>query len=401
MDASSDTVDEKELWARYWSLEAAGTEEFTESEKNVQSVIDKRVWDDFRQTVERRDDGYYVRLSWKELTTPLPDNKAIAYRRLVSVWNSLQKDENLLEQYNGVFQEQLLQNIVEEVEDEGKTLGDHIHYIPHQAVLTPHKSTTKLRIVFDASAHYRDCPSLNDALHRGPVILPQLYGLMLRFRIGKVAIISDAEKAFLQVRLQERDRDATRCLWLRNHRSPPDQENINVLRFTRVTFGLLSLAFLLAATTHYHLDQYENDSILVKEIKEYLYVDNLLLTAETVEDAVKVYSRTKEMFNALNMNLREFVSNEQDLVSAIASHDKYAEVTPKVLGIRWDSTHDEIQVSCAVSTQEQVMNKKIASSIASIYDPMGWMIPLLHRAKLFLQSLWKAQLEWDDRLPEP
>ncbi|KAK6764842.1 hypothetical protein RB195_024965 [Necator americanus] len=55
-------------------------------------------------------------------------------------------------------QEQLHQNIVKEVEDEGKTLGDHIHYIPHQAVLTPHKTTTKLRIVFDASAHYRDCP---------------------------------------------------------------------------------------------------------------------------------------------------------------------------------------------------------------------------------------------------
>ncbi|KAK6761277.1 hypothetical protein RB195_022365 [Necator americanus] len=280
-NASSDIVDEKELWARYWSLEAAGTEKFTESEKSVQSVIDKRVWDNFRQTVERRDDAYY---------------------------------------------EQLHQNIVEEVEDEGKTFGDHIHYIP-QAVLTPYKATTKLRIVFDASAHHRDCPSLNDALHRGPVILPQLYGLMLRFRIGKVAIISDVEKAFLQVRLQERDRDATRCLWLRDHKSPPDQENILILRFTRVTFGLLSSPFLLAATTHYNLDQYENDSILVKEIKENLYVDNLLLTADTVEDAVKVYSCTKEMFNAPNMNIREFVSNEQDLMSAIASHDKSAELT--------------------------------------------------------------------------
>ncbi|KAK6761274.1 hypothetical protein RB195_022365 [Necator americanus] len=258
-NASSDIVDEKELWARYWSLEAAGTEKFTESEKSVQS-------------------------------------------------------------------EQLHQNIVEEVEDEGKTFGDHIHYIP-QAVLTPYKATTKLRIVFDASAHHRDCPSLNDALHRGPVILPQLYGLMLRFRIGKVAIISDVEKAFLQVRLQERDRDATRCLWLRDHKSPPDQENILILRFTRVTFGLLSSPFLLAATTHYNLDQYENDSILVKEIKENLYVDNLLLTADTVEDAVKVYSCTKEMFNAPNMNIREFVSNEQDLMSAIASHDKSAELT--------------------------------------------------------------------------
>ncbi|KAK6728558.1 hypothetical protein RB195_005913 [Necator americanus] len=69
-DASSDIVDEKELWARYWSLEAAGTEKYTESENSVQSVIDKRVWGNFRQTVERRDDGYYVRLSWKDVINP-------------------------------------------------------------------------------------------------------------------------------------------------------------------------------------------------------------------------------------------------------------------------------------------------------------------------------------------
>ncbi|EYC45476.1 hypothetical protein Y032_0426g1250 [Ancylostoma ceylanicum] len=223
---------------------------------------------------------------------------------------------------------------------------------------------------------------------------------MLRFIVGKIAIISDVEKAFLQVRLQERDRDATRCLWLRDHRSPPSEQNIRVLRFTRVTFGLLSSPFLLAATIHYHLDQYEEDTTLVKEIKENLYVDNLLLTADTVDDAITVYMRTKEIFNALKMNLREFVSNEQNLMSTIDGQDKSTEVIPKVLGIRWNSISDEIHISCAISAQEQVTKRKIASSIASIYDSMGWMVPLFHKAKLFLQSLWKAQLEWDDRLTE-
>ncbi|ETN73685.1 hypothetical protein NECAME_00774 [Necator americanus] len=93
-DDSSDIVDEKELWARYWSLEAAGTEQYTESEKSVQSVIDKRVWGNFRQTVERRDDGYYVRLSWKELSTPSPDNKAIAYRRLEADQKDVSSEKN-------------------------------------------------------------------------------------------------------------------------------------------------------------------------------------------------------------------------------------------------------------------------------------------------------------------
>lgn len=86
-------------------------------------------------------------------------------------------------------------NIVEEVEENAMEEGSPVHYIPDQAVLTPHKATTKLRIVFYASAHYKNCPSLNEVLHRGPVILPSLFGILLRFRIGKYGIISDVEKA--------------------------------------------------------------------------------------------------------------------------------------------------------------------------------------------------------------
>lgn len=92
---------------------------------------------------------------------------------------------------------------------------------------------------------------------------PKLYGLLFRFRIGKVAIIADVEKAFLQIRLHEDDRDATRCLWLRDHRLPPTKENIQVFRLTRITFGVLPSPFLLAETTHYHLDQYIEDKDLV------------------------------------------------------------------------------------------------------------------------------------------
>ena len=77
-----------------------------------------------------------------------------------------------------------------------------VNYVPHQAVITPGK-TTKVRIVYDASANVRrDAPSFNDCLLRGPVILDDLIGLLLRFRLNAVAIVSDIEKAFLQVRLQ-------------------------------------------------------------------------------------------------------------------------------------------------------------------------------------------------------
>ncbi|KIH48427.1 hypothetical protein ANCDUO_21505 [Ancylostoma duodenale] len=185
-----------DMFEKYLMLESAGTEEFSNSEKETQALVDKQVWDNFKNTIERREDGYYVRLPRKDPTIALPDNKSIAYRRLVSVWNSLQKDEKLLDQYDNAFKEQLSLNILEEINEDTPSPGSKIHYIPHQAVLTPHKTTTKLRIVFDASAHYKASLSLNEALHRGPVILPQLFGIPLRFRMGRVAIISDVEKHF-------------------------------------------------------------------------------------------------------------------------------------------------------------------------------------------------------------
>lgn len=41
----------------------------------------------------------------------------------------------------------------------------------------------------------------------------------------------------------------------------------------------------------------------------------------------------------------------------------------------------------------------LLSEIASIFDPMGWMQPLIIRAKLIMQETWKRKMEWDDPLP--
>ncbi|VDL84095.1 unnamed protein product [Nippostrongylus brasiliensis] len=393
-------ANEEAFWEKLWTIEQDGIEKFAQPETQIQSLTDKKVMENFRKTIEKRSDGYYVRLPWKETPTELPDNRAIALRRLMGVWTSLQRDKELLDKYNNTFQEQLKLGIIEEVTNEYMPVEGKVHYLPHQAVLTPHKNTTKLRIVFDASAHFKNSQSLNDALHRGPIILPKLFGLLLRFRIGGIALISDVEKAFLQVRLHQIDRDATRCLWLNDFRSPPETKNIKVFRFTRVTFGLLSSPFLLAATTHYHLDQYSEEADLITEVKQNLYVDNLILTTDAVEEAIHVYHRTKTIFNESNMNLREFASNDERVLERMSQTDISSEMNPKVLGIRWYTKRDQLGVECKVAEPTTVTKRSVTRAVASVYDPMGWMLPLLHKAKIFIQSLWKEDLNWDTPLPK-
>lgn len=76
--------------------------------------MDGQVWNNFLNTIEKRSDGYYVR-SWKKTEMELPDNKAIAHKRLRNLWNSLKKDEELLERYNELFKEQLRSSTIEKV----------------------------------------------------------------------------------------------------------------------------------------------------------------------------------------------------------------------------------------------------------------------------------------------
>ena len=73
-----------------------------------------------------------------------------------------------------------------------------------------------------------------------------LCGLLLRLRIYKVALTADIEKAFLQVGLQPADRDVTTFLWLKDPTKPLSKDNLQIYRFTRVPFGVISRLFLLA-----------------------------------------------------------------------------------------------------------------------------------------------------------
>lgn len=85
-----------------------------------------------------------------------------------------------------------------------------LHFLPHQPVLTPSKNTTKLRIIFDASAKVKHGESLNECLCRRPVIPPDLMGTLSRFRGRRFIVTADIRKAFLQISLTLEDREVIR-----------------------------------------------------------------------------------------------------------------------------------------------------------------------------------------------
>ena len=100
--------------------------------------------------------------------------------------------------------------IIEEVQTQGDT--GQVVYLPNKEVVKEDRSTTKLSIVFDASAKYQDTISLNDVLYKVPCLNVDLHSLLLNFHVRPVVLTADIEKAYLQINIDEEHRDYLRFL---------------------------------------------------------------------------------------------------------------------------------------------------------------------------------------------
>ena len=180
----------------FWELEAMGIKD-----------PDHGVLTQFEEKVKFRDGRYEVALPWKDPHPALPTNYHLCLKRLDGLHRRLQQTPTLLKEYDTNIQNQVRQGIVQPVENPEIAQGDNVHYLPHHAVVRQDKETTKLRIVYDASAKSTG-PFLNKCLYTGPKFDQKILDILLRFRTHKVALIADIEKAFLMVSMSEKDRDA-------------------------------------------------------------------------------------------------------------------------------------------------------------------------------------------------
>ncbi|CAH8505435.1 unnamed protein product [Schistosoma rodhaini] len=185
--------------------------EDTDTSRNGYSVEDKRALEIVSKSFKLEGDHFQVGLPWKYDRPSLPNNLELAERRLECLRKRFMKDNSLLQKYQAVMNKHLSKSYIIEASKEGFDRDAVCWYIPHHPVINP-KKPGKLRIVFDCAAVYQGF-SLNDQLLRGPNTVNSLLGVLLRFRLGNLALAADIEEMFLQVRIPRQDRGAFRLLW--------------------------------------------------------------------------------------------------------------------------------------------------------------------------------------------
>ncbi|KAH7709396.1 Pao retrotransposon peptidase family protein [Aphelenchoides avenae] len=408
--ASGDEDSQLEKMAEnFWKTENIGIE------PNTQTPDDQLAHERFKQTTTIDNEGrYQCRLPWK---TPdglppsnvvLPTNHAVARGRLTSFQRSHLHEPEFLLKYGEGFTTMEHDAIIEKF-DSTKRNSAMLHLLAHHAVLKESSATTKVRHVFDGSAKLPGKPAINDLLHRGPVLLPKMAAILIRTRLSQLLLIADIARAFLQVSLHPDDRSACAFLWLKDALKPPTDDNLIYYRFRRVPFGLKPSPFLLGATIEMHLEKIGTP--LAKEIWSNCYVDNVILGADSLEEALEKYRLSKEYFASAKMQLRQFASNSADFNDQLPPEDAAEFRHLMNLGYEWDVASDCWLVSLAAKPAKGkpkgrkrrrpadvgvLTKRRMLQRLARITDPIGYLQPTLLPVKLAIQEAWIADPDWND-----
>ncbi|XP_018403789.1 PREDICTED: uncharacterized protein LOC108780532 [Cyphomyrmex costatus] len=351
----------------------------------------------FTDNVIRCNDGrYMVRLPFRKGDERLGESRTAALKRLYSLERKLASDSYLKTAYSQVIQEYLdmkHMSLIDEPFDDG-------FYMPHHAVIKNSSNTTKVRVVFDASAKASNGLSLNNMLMVGPTIQDPLFAHLLRFRIYKYVLSADIEKMYRQVLVHQDDRIYQRILWRQDGQ-------IKTFQLNTLTFGVSSSPYLAIRTIQRLADDEHDEFPNAAEVlKNHLYVDDLLTGAETVEEARSLRNEIIILLSRGGFNIRQWASNEKRIIEDLSPDAMNANLVLdktnalKTLGISWSARADMLHYAVrSIDRSGKITKRIVMSEIARIFDPLGILGPVILYAKKLMQDLWRCKVDWDESIP--
>lgn len=350
----------------------------------------------FEKGIVLKDKSYYVSLPWySDQIDLVPSNHKIALKVLDRVTENL-KSKNLLQAYQEAFYKHLDNDIIEKIDVSPENYHKFI-WIPHRPVIKMDPVvTTKIRPVLNCSLRVGDAPSLNDAAYTGVDLMANLSKLLLQFRCHNYVMLADVRMAFLMIKLKlEEDRNRF-CFFLK------ENDKVVAYRYKTLVFGFTSSPFILNFVIKHHANQYPDDDCS-KILKEKMYVDNLIVTHDSVDKLKELYTLSNERMAEGGFDLRSWSSNSLELKNLMINDERTADhglSEEKVLGYMYNSTEDTMKVANFKLEAKADTKRKVLAQTSKIFDPLGMFLPITVRGKLLMRDLWKSDVQWDEKLPD-
>jgi hypothetical protein len=355
------------------------------------------------ESVRFTDGHYELALPFKNSPLCLQDNMLLAEHRLQLLKKRFIRDPELCQKYSQFMTDLLNKGYAEEV-PLYQINQPVVWYLPHHPVFNPQKPN-KTRVVFDCSAKYKNI-SLNTELLQGPDMTNTLVGVLLRFRQEPVALIADIEAMFHQVRVQPKCRDVLRFLWWpdANLDLEPKIYRMNVHLFGAVSSPSVC-NYALKKTADDNESEFDADTI--STVRRNFYVDDCLKSTKDETTAVKLVGQLSQLLYKGGFHLTKWISNSDTVLEAVPVNERSVSCQTfdidssqieRALGVQWEIHSDKFKFKISIR-ERPATRRGILSVMSSIYDPLGFVSPLILPIKLILQDLCRKGIGWDDSIP--
>lgn len=283
----------------------------------------------FMDTHCRNEEGRFkVRLPFRfhfDSSAMLGRSREIAIKRLLQLERRFSQDIELKKEYSKAINEhvalgRMQPTTSDELERENHTCASA--YLPHHAVIKDSSSSTKLRVVFDASRKTSNGKSLNDVLLVGPTIQSDIVTIIVNWRFHRIAFTADVQKMYLQVMVDPQDIEYQRIVWRNNPTEPIKDYSLN-----RLTFGT-SCAPYIAIKSMKQLADYEKEKYpeAAVVIANDTYVDDVISGGDDVPSVQKLQQDLSMLMQSGGFDLKKWSSNCNEILQQIPEADREVKV---------------------------------------------------------------------------
>ncbi|XP_055918440.1 uncharacterized protein LOC129950533 [Eupeodes corollae] len=372
---------------------------------------DSRALDLLQKHTVLKNGRYETALLWKFDTVQLPDSYPMARRRLLCLQKRMQRDPVLAKKLESKINEYVNKGYACKITpQEQMKHQERSWYLPVFPVENANKPG-KIRIVWDAAAAVRGT-SLNSLLLKGPDQLTSLTSVLYKFRQDKIAICGDIMEMFHQIGIREDDQHFQRFLWGGDESRQPD-----VYIMTVMTFGATCSPCAAHFVKNTNADKFVAEfPRAVRAIKENHYVDDLMDSVPTEQEAIKLAKEIRHIHSQGGFHIRNWVSNSTAVLKALQSTpteelsmNLNVELsTEKVLGMWWCTPLDSLTFKITSDrNQRQILfdskrptKREVLRVMMTIFDPLGLIACLLMYVKILLQEIWRSKIDWDDEIKD-
>ena len=347
----------------------------------------------------------------------LEDNYAQALTFLERTENRLARDKTAAVSYQEQVEDFINRGVITEISKQEQEEHDGpVFYLTHHEVLKNSSSSTPCRLVVNSSLKYKGT-SFNDILRKGPSCLRDLFGIQLRFRKHKIALVCDLKKMYHSIHTTNVEKHVRRILWRdMNKKVPP-----KIYGFERVTFGDRPAAAIAAIAISETAKLYSHiDPVAAKKIEEDIYVDDLATGAETKAEIEALKKSIITILGKANFKVKGCVASG-DSDAAILKLLGTGELG-RILGLNWNPKTDKLTVITNINISKKrkgcytepnlkyeeiprILEIKLTRRIVlrivmSCYDPLGLLCVILVQLKIELRKLYDKNMNigWDDAL---